>query len=66
MKEVKGYFTATGYYGWINGRYKLYSSESEYFEEIEEEDLYLVLFLFAKISHPYMERGITQKVSRSV
>lgn len=38
MKEVKGYFTASGYYGWINGRYKLYSSESEYFEEVEEED----------------------------
>lgn len=38
MKEEKGYYVSTGYMGWINGRYKLYSSESDYLEEVREEE----------------------------
>jgi hypothetical protein len=38
MKEEKGYYVSIGYMGWINGRYKLYSSESDYLEEVREEE----------------------------
>ncbi len=37
-----GYFTAGGYYGNVNGRYMLFSSESDYYEmfrqDTEDED----------------------------
>lgn len=29
---MRGYFTANGYYGLVNGRYLLFASESEYYE----------------------------------
>lgn len=32
---MRGYFTANGYYGLVNGRYLLFASESEYFETAE-------------------------------
>lgn len=33
---IKGYFTAEGYMGLVNGSYKLFSCESDYFEYIRE------------------------------
>ncbi len=33
---MRGYFTANGYYGLMNGRYVLFASESEYFEAASE------------------------------
>ena len=33
---MRGYFTASGYYGLMNGRYVLFASESEYFETAGE------------------------------
>ncbi len=35
---MRGYFTANGYYGLVNGRYLLFASESEYFEMMGGED----------------------------
>ena len=35
--KMRGYYTATGYYGLVNGRYLLFASESDYFEAMEEE-----------------------------
>lgn len=29
---MRGYFTASGYYGLVDGRYLLFASESEYYE----------------------------------
>lgn len=29
---MKGYFTAEGYYGWLDGEYTLFASESDYVE----------------------------------
>ena len=34
---MKGYYTAKGYYGYVDGRYVLFSSESDYYESMEEE-----------------------------
>ena len=36
---MRGYFTAEGFYGLVDGRYMLFSSESEYYEymELDEE-----------------------------
>ena len=36
--HMRGYFTASGYYGLMNGRYVLFASESEYFEAAEESE----------------------------
>ena len=33
---MKGYFTAQGYYGNVDGQYVLFASESEYYEAMEE------------------------------
>ncbi len=33
---MKGYFTASGYYGLIDGRYVLFASESDYYEATAE------------------------------
>lgn len=35
---MKGYYTANGYYGYVDGRYVLFSSESDYYETLESED----------------------------
>ena len=34
---MRGYFTANGYFGLVDGRYLLFASESDYFEAMEEE-----------------------------
>lgn len=33
---MKGYVTASGYMGYVDGRYILFSSENDYFEYMEE------------------------------
>ena len=37
-KTMRGYFTANGYYGLMNGRYRLFASESEYYEMMSEDE----------------------------
>ena len=34
---MRGYFTAAGFYGLVDGVYMLFSSESEYYEHMESE-----------------------------
>ncbi len=33
---MRGYFTASGYYGLVEGRYLLFASESEYLEMMQD------------------------------
>jgi len=33
---MRGYFTGTGFYGLVDGRYVLFSSESDYYEYMEQ------------------------------
>ena len=33
---MRGYFTAAGYYGLVDGQYVLFASESEYYEYMED------------------------------
>ena len=33
---MRGYFTATGFYGLVGGRYMLFPGEAEYYEFMEE------------------------------
>ena len=33
---VKGYYTQTGYMGYVEGKYILFASESEYYEYMKE------------------------------
>ncbi len=35
---MRGYFTAVGFYGLVDGRYMLFASEAEYYEYLENED----------------------------
>ena len=37
---MRGYYTASGYYGLMDGRYTLFASESDYYEtaRIDDED----------------------------
>ena len=35
---MKGYNTAAGFMGYVNGQYVLFVSENEYFECLEEND----------------------------
>ena len=35
---MRGYFTAGGYCGLVDGKYLLFSDESEYYEYLREED----------------------------
>ena len=38
---MRGYYTATGYFGLVNGTYTLFASESDYYDTAEadgEED----------------------------
>ena len=39
---MRGYYTANGFYGLINGKYTLFASESDYYEtalaDLEDED----------------------------
>ena len=36
--QMKGYNVDSGYMGWINGRYQLFSSEADYRDQIEEDE----------------------------
>ena len=33
---MKGYNTASGYMGWVNGEYILFATEDDYLEYVEE------------------------------
>ena len=35
---MKGYYTQTGYMGYVEDKYILFASESEYYEYIKERD----------------------------
>lgn len=35
---MRGYYTASGYYGLINGKYALFASESDYYETAQMDD----------------------------
>jgi len=35
---MRGYFTAGGYYGMVDGKYLLFSDESEYYEYVNMEE----------------------------
>ncbi len=35
---MRGYFTAGGFYGMVDGKYLLFSDESEYYDYLREED----------------------------
>ena len=35
-RTMRGYFTATGYYGLVDVRYQLFSDESEYYDYVRE------------------------------
>ena len=34
---MRGFFTASGYFGLVDGQYRLFASESEYYEAMEED-----------------------------
>ena len=35
---MRGYFTASGFFGKVDGRYVLFASEAEYYEFMEDND----------------------------
>lgn len=35
---MRGYYTASGYYGLVDGKYRLFASESDYYETAEESE----------------------------
>ena len=35
---MRGYFTAAGFYGLVDGRYMLFANEADYYEYLENED----------------------------
>ena len=35
---MRGYFTASGYWGLVDGRYLLFSDETEYYEYVDEKE----------------------------
>ena len=35
---MKGYYTGSGYFGYVDGRYVLFSSESDYYESVEADE----------------------------
>ena len=34
---MRGYYTANGYYGLMDGKYTLFASESDYYETAQED-----------------------------
>ena len=34
---MRGYFTANGYYGLVDGRYRLFASEEDYFDTLADD-----------------------------
>ena len=37
ISQRPGYFTASGFYGLVDGRYMLFACEAEYYEYLENE-----------------------------
>lgn len=35
---MKGYFIEAGYMGWINGKYWLFASDTDYYEALDDND----------------------------
>lgn len=35
---MRGYFTANGFYGLVDGKYRLFASESDYYEAMSGEN----------------------------
>ncbi len=35
---MRGYYTASGYYGLVDGEYRLFASESDYYESVGDEE----------------------------
>ena len=36
--NMRGYFTAGGYYGLIDGEYRLFASEADYYEAVSDDE----------------------------
>ena len=36
--RTRGYFTANGFYGLIDGHYTLFASESDYYEMLQDQE----------------------------
>lgn len=36
---MRGYYTASGYYGLVDGRYLLFSDETDYYEYLYEQEV---------------------------
>ena len=34
---MRGYFTASGYYGLVDGQYRLFASEADYYDAMAED-----------------------------
>ena len=34
---MRGYYTASGYYGLVNGKYTLFASETDYYESADPD-----------------------------
>ena len=34
---MRGYYTASGYYGLVDGRYRLFASEEDYYETVSDD-----------------------------
>ena len=34
---MRGYFTASGYYGLVDGRYRLFASETDYYDALADD-----------------------------
>ncbi len=35
---MRGYFTAGGYYGLVDGQYRLFASEADYYDAVSEDE----------------------------
>ena len=35
---MRGYFTYAGFYGLVDGEYRLFASEQDYYESVESEE----------------------------
>ena len=36
--NMRGYFTAGGFFGLVDGEYRLFASEADYYEAVEQDD----------------------------
>jgi hypothetical protein len=64
---TKGYNTANGYMGWLEDekRYKLFSNESEYLNEVKyNEELRVLRAEYRKIKNKVRKSIITIKIGR--